>query len=128
MNAELQAMMVEIQLLSPRSKERLLQQAQILEDDGYLTAANCIRACANAREITNPTSNTVAFDRLPRGARFKYVGHSHVYVKLGHGDDQCGFIAVWDNAQLDWPGQQLFSLCDTPGERATCLVEWLDQQ
>ena len=74
------------------------------------------------------TSNLVAFDRLPLGARFKYAGHPRIYVKLGRGDAQCGLIAVWDDAQLDWPGQQIFSLSDTPSERATCMVQWIDQK
>jgi len=68
----------------------------------------------------------VLFDRLPLGARFRYVDDRRVWVKLGRGSDQRGTIAAFDEPVLDWPGQAILALCDTPEERAACTVEWLD--
>lgn len=72
----------------------------------------------------------VLFDRLPLGARFRYVDDpepGREWVNLGRGDDQRGTIAQYGaHRALDWLGQGIVCLADTPAERARVKVKWLD--
>lgn len=71
------------------------------------------------------SSKTVSFDSLPLGARFRYPQKSDVFVKLENGG--CGIVADWDEPQLIWPGQGVYSFADSEKDRASGMVEWIDQ-
>jgi hypothetical protein len=61
------------------------------------------------------------YDDLPLGARFRYIGNAKVYVKLENGD--CGLVVEWTGVNKAPFLQGIYSLCDTPQERATFIVE-----
>jgi len=78
-----------------------------------------------SKDLADTAPTFVTFDSLPLGARFKYPGLNGVFVKLENGGS--GIVAEWDNPQLNWPGQGVYSFADCEVGRKTGMVEWLDR-
>lgn len=100
-------------------------------DNGQIEAMGCdlppIRFCPWCGAKKQAALTTVSqrkYDDLPRGARFRYVGHADygIWVKLENGGT--GVIAHWEGVDSGVGLlQSICSLCETDSERETFIVE-----